>query len=127
VAVDIQPKDIHFAKIFRRTTDIYLLGFLTPSFDSALHFRELFHSRPGRWGATGYANPEVDQLIETIEAELSTYVRDALIEQVWRILLDDVVVVPLHRQMIVWAMRKELKLPISPLNSPSFHRARLIA
>jgi peptide/nickel transport system substrate-binding protein len=48
VKVDAQPKEIHFAKLFERRTDFYLLGFLTPSFDSALHFRELYHSQAGR-------------------------------------------------------------------------------
>jgi peptide/nickel transport system substrate-binding protein len=50
VKVDAQPKEIHFAKLFERRTDFYLLGYLTPSFDSALHFRELYHSQAGRWG-----------------------------------------------------------------------------
>ena len=125
VKVDAQPKEVHFAKLFERRTDFYLLGYLTPSFDSALHFRELYHSRPGRWGATGYANPALDQLIERIDAGLVTYARDALIEEAWRIILGDVIVIPLHRQMIVWAMRDELDLPVSPLNSPTFSRARL--
>jgi peptide/nickel transport system substrate-binding protein len=125
VTVDAQPKEIHFAKLFERRTDFYLLGYLTPTFDSALHFRELYHSRAGRWGATGYANPSLDALIEQIDADLVTYSRDALIEQAWRIILDDVVVVPLHRQMIAWAMRDELNLPVSPLNSPTLSRARL--
>jgi hypothetical protein len=31
----------------------------------------------------------------------------------------------LHRQMIVWAMRDELDLPVSPLNSPTFRQAKL--
>jgi peptide/nickel transport system substrate-binding protein len=125
VTVDAQPKDIHFAKLFERRTDFYLLGYLTPSFDSALHFRELYHSQAGRWGATGYANPALDALIERIDGELVTYARDALIEEAWRMILDDIVVIPLHRQMIVWAMRDELDLPVSPLNSPTFSRARL--
>jgi peptide/nickel transport system substrate-binding protein len=125
VTVDNQPKDIHFAKIFQRETDFYLLGFLTPSFDSALHFHELFHGRPGPWGATGYANPVLDALIERIDGELGTYHRDAMIEQAWKIILDDIVVVPLHRQVVVWALRETLDLPMSPLNSPSFREARL--
>jgi peptide/nickel transport system substrate-binding protein len=125
VTVDAQPKEIHFAKLLERRTDFYLLGYLTPSFDSALHFRELYHSQAGRWGATGYANPALDALIERIDAELVTYARDALIEEAWRMILDDVVVIPLHRQMIVWAMRTELDLPVSPLNSPTFSRATL--
>jgi peptide/nickel transport system substrate-binding protein len=125
VQVDAQPKEVHFAKLFERRTDFYLLGYLTATFDSAHHFRELYHSRAGRWGATGYANPALDELIERIDAELVTYARDALIEEAWRMILDDIVVIPLHRQMIVWAMRAELDLPVSPLNSPTFSRATL--
>jgi peptide/nickel transport system substrate-binding protein len=123
VRVDARPKEIPFAKLFERRTDFYLLGYLTPSFDSALHFRELYYSRAGRWGATGYANPALDVLIEQIDTALVTYARDALIEQAWRMILADIVVIPLHRQMIVWAMRDELDLPISPLNSPTFSQA----
>jgi peptide/nickel transport system substrate-binding protein len=125
VMVDARPKEVHFAKLFERQTDFYLLGYLTPSFDSALHFRELYHSQAGRWGATGYANPALDQLIERIDATLITYARDALIEEAWHMILNDIVVIPLHRQVIVWAMRDGLELPVSPLNSPTFSRAKL--
>jgi peptide/nickel transport system substrate-binding protein len=125
VTVDAAPKEVHFAKLFERRTDFYLLGYLTASFDSALHLRELYHSRAGRWGATGYANPALDALIDQIDGVLVTYARDALIEKAWRMILDDVVVIPLHRQMIVWAMRDGLDLSVSPLNSPTFSRARL--
>jgi peptide/nickel transport system substrate-binding protein len=124
VRVDAQPKAVRFAKLFERRTD-FLLGYLTPTFNSALHFRVLYHSQAGRWGATGYANSTLDQLIEQMDAELVTYARDALIEQAWRMVLDDIVVIPLHRQMIVWAMREELDLPASALNSPTFSRAKL--
>jgi peptide/nickel transport system substrate-binding protein len=125
VKVDAQPKEVHFAKLFERRTDFYLLGYLTATFDSALHFRELYHSRAGRWGATGYANPALDALIDQIDGVLVTYARDALIEKAWRMILDDLVSIPLHRQMIVWAMRDGLDLPVSRLNSPTFSRARL--
>ena len=48
-----------------------------------------------------------------------------LVEEAWRMILDDIVVIPLHRQMIVWAMREGLDLPVSPLNSPTFSRAKM--
>jgi peptide/nickel transport system substrate-binding protein len=54
-----------------------------------------------------------------------TYARDALIEEVWRIVLGDVVFLPLHHQVLVWAMRENLDLPVSPLNYPLFREARL--
>jgi hypothetical protein len=36
------------------------------------------------FAGTGYADPEVDALIDEIEGQMVTYVRDALIEKVWR-------------------------------------------
>jgi hypothetical protein len=46
-------------------------------------------------------------------------------EQVWRRLLDDIVVVPLYRPSVLWAMRDTLKVPISTNNGPVFWQARL--
>jgi hypothetical protein len=40
---------------------------------------------------------------------------------------DDIVYIPLHHQVIVWAMRDEVELPIDPGNQPRFRLARLIA
>ena len=76
-------------------------------------------------GEPGYANPALDVLIEQIDTTLVTYARDALIEQAWRMILADIVVIPSHRQVIVWAMRDKLDLPISPLNSTTFSQASL--
>ena len=35
-----------------------------------------------------------------------------MIEEVWKMVRDDIVYVPLHRQVIVWAMRDGLELPV---------------
>ena len=52
-----------------------------------------------------------------------TYGRDALIEEVWKIVLDDIVYIPLHHQVLVWAMRDNLDIPVSPLtNVPGLPR-----
>ena len=51
-----------------------------------------------------HANPGVDELIDAIGIELVTDGRDAMIEEVWRAVLADVVVVPLHHQIMVWAL-----------------------
>ena len=44
-----------------------------------------------------------------------TYGRDAMIEEVWKIVLDDIVYIPLHHQMIVWAMRDNLEIAVYPV------------
>jgi peptide/nickel transport system substrate-binding protein len=77
------------------------------------------------YNATGYANPHVDDLIDAIETALVTYARDAMIEEVWKTVRDDIVYVPLHHQVIVWAMRDQLELPIDSGNRPRFRLARL--
>jgi peptide/nickel transport system substrate-binding protein len=48
-----------------------------------------------------------------------------MIEEVWRIVLDDVVYIPLHHQIIAWARRDQLDPPVYPCNSPTFREARL--
>jgi peptide/nickel transport system substrate-binding protein len=73
----------------------------------------------------GYANPRVDNRIDTIETALVTYARDAMIEEVWKTVRDDIAVVPLHHQIIFWAMRDGLDLPVDPQNIPRFRLARL--
>lgn len=76
---------------------------------------------------SGYSNPQADELIEKIESTMITYARDAYIEEVWRIVLDDIAYIPLHHQQIVWAMRDNLELPVFPFNRPLFREARLTA
>ena len=73
----------------------------------------------------GYASPELDALIDTAGAELSSVVRDALIEQVWRRVLPDVSVVPLYRRKFLVGVRDWLEVPVNPGGTPYFTEARL--
>jgi peptide/nickel transport system substrate-binding protein len=111
-------------KIQTRATDFFWWGYNDP-FDSVWVFRDRYHSE-AEFAGTGYADPEVDALIDQIEAEMITYGRDALIEQVWRKVLDDIVYVPLYRRINAWALRTDLDLPISIMDGgrPEFRDAR---
>jgi peptide/nickel transport system substrate-binding protein len=75
---------------------------------------------------TGYGNPRVDELIAAIDAEIVTYLHDVLVEKVWRVALDDIALLPLHHQVLVWALREDLELPIDPRGFPWFQIARLV-
>jgi peptide/nickel transport system substrate-binding protein len=126
ITVDQLSEDARFARIYDRTTDLYLHNEYASSMDSREILRQ-YHSEPSKQGATGYANPRLDDLIEQIEEELLiTYGRDALFEEAWRIILEDIVVVPLFRPVVVWAMRKDLELPIGVDNVPYFYTARFL-
>jgi peptide/nickel transport system substrate-binding protein len=111
-------------KIQTRATDFFCWGYSEP-FDSIWWFKARYRS-DAEFAGTGYADPEVDALIDQIEGEMVTYVRDGLIEQVWRKVLGDVVYVPLFRPINAWALRADLDLPISIMlgGAPEFRDAR---
>jgi peptide/nickel transport system substrate-binding protein len=122
VDLSVAPMGEHIAKLRERRTDFYMLGWGTQTFDSHNPFVYLYRS-DGQYNATGYAR--VDEQIDAIGTELVTYARDPMIEEVWRTVLADVVVVPLHHQIMVWALRDRLELPIDALDFPRFRLARL--
>jgi peptide/nickel transport system substrate-binding protein len=124
VTVAARPMREHFPMVRNRETDFYLLGWGNPTYDSLFPLSYLIRS-DAPYNATGYANPRVNELIGTIETALVTYARDALIEEVWKTVRDDIVFVPLHQQVIIWAMRDQLDLPVDPRNFPRFRLARL--
>jgi peptide/nickel transport system substrate-binding protein len=124
VTVAARPMREHFPMVRNRETDFYLLGWGNPTYDSLFPLSYLIRS-DAPYNATGYANPRVNELIGTIETALVTYARDALIEEVWKTVRDDIVFVPLHQQVIFWAMRDQLDLPVDPRNFPRFRLARL--
>jgi peptide/nickel transport system substrate-binding protein len=110
-------------KIQTRATDFFWWGH-TEAFDSFWMFKDRYRS-DAEFAGTGYADPEVDALIDQIEGEMVTYARDDLIEQVWRKVLGEVVYVPLYRPINAWALRADLDLPIAILNGrPEFRDAR---
>jgi peptide/nickel transport system substrate-binding protein len=124
VTVAARPMREHFPWIQNRANDFYLLGWATSTFDSLNHFTYLIRS-DGPYNGARYANPRVDDLIDTIRTAMVTYARDALIEQVWKTVREDIVYVPLHHQVIAWAMRDRLELPVDPWNWPRFRLAQL--
>jgi peptide/nickel transport system substrate-binding protein len=124
VTVAARPMREHLPMIEKRETDFYMESWGTSTYDSLEHFDYLLRTN-GPLNATGYANPRVDDLIEVVRTALVTYARDAMIEEVWKMVRDDIVYVPLHQQVIVWAMRDQLDLPVDPQNVPRFRLARL--
>jgi len=112
VTLSAIPKTIHFPKIKNRETDFYMLGWGVPTLDSHYVFSFLVKGQEKGWNGTGFDNPEINDLISQIEKEVDFPKRDAMIAQVWKKLRDDVAYLPLHHQVIVWAMSDKLDIPI---------------
>ena len=121
VTANPQPKDAYWTKVGNRESDLWFDTWF--AFDS--HWIFVNSYRTGDIdNMSGYSNPRVDELIDKIDREMVTYGRDAMIEEVWKIVLDDIVYIPLHHQTNVWAMRDNLDIPVFPVGFPLFREAR---
>ncbi|MEK0083823.1 ABC transporter substrate-binding protein [Benzoatithermus flavus] len=127
VVADIPPYPVFRQRVTDRASDFYLSAdHPGMTLDSGESFHDLYYQARPHWlAAPGYADPVTEGLIERIDGEVSTPVRDALIDQTWRRVLDDIVVVPLYHTVWVWAMRDWLDVPPHALPWPLFRQARL--
>ncbi len=122
VKLDAVPKAQHFPKIQKRTSDFYMLGWGVPTLDSHYVFNYLLH-KDGSWNATGFNNPRVNEITEAIAVETDLDKRAALIDEAWTIVKKEAPYVPIHHQVIAWAMADKLDLPIAADDSPRFRFA----
>ena len=112
VKLDAVPKAQHFPKIQKRTSDFYMLGWGVPTLDSHYVFAYLLE-KDGSWNATGYDNPRVNEITQLITAETDLDKRTALIDEAWHLVKADMPYLPLHHQVIAWAMAEGFDIPIA--------------
>jgi len=95
-------------------TSFYMLGWTPATYDAHNALKSLLETRaPGGHGLTnlgGYSNAHVDQLIQQISVELDAKKRLAMIDEAMKTIQDDVGVIPLHQQTIVWAAKTNIEL-----------------
>jgi peptide/nickel transport system substrate-binding protein len=114
-----QSKTKHFPAIQNGEAELYLLGWGVPTYDSEYAFSFLHHTRTGRygvWNLTRYSNPELDKSIEALSSEIDIAKRNAAIGEIWKTLQDETIYIPLHDQLIAYAMKSDLDVPVSPDN-----------
>lgn len=117
VNLEAVSKSQHFPKIQNRNTDFYLLGWGVPTLDSHYVFSYLLASN-GSWNAGGYSNPKIDELTAAMATETDIAKRTAMIMQAWEIVKADMPYVPIHHQVIAWAMSDRVDIPIAADDSP---------
>ncbi len=113
VNLNAQTKSKYFAKTGspKYDTDFYLLGWTPATYDANNALYALLGTRNGQRGEInngGYSNPKLDSLIEQIGVEQDAKKRDAMIDEAAEIVQKDVADIPLHQQVIVWAMKKSV-------------------
>ncbi len=112
--LNAMPRAPFFPKIQHDDTSFYMLGWGVPTFDALYSFQSLAHATWRRATATGTsaATPtaKMDALVEPDEDRDRPAKRKAAIRDALTIYREDVPHIPLHHQMIPWAMRSNVNV-----------------
>jgi peptide/nickel transport system substrate-binding protein len=87
------------------------MGWGVPTYDALYSFQSLLQSRDGQpgngiWNYGRYSFAEMDRLINIMKNELDATKRTAAIHAALKIYREDIPHIPVHHQMIPWAMQK---------------------
>ncbi len=113
VKVNAMPRAIYFPKIQNFDSSFYMLGWGVPTFDSQYALQSLLRTlvpktADGDYNLGRYSNPKVDALVDQLKTEIDTKKRAALAREITQIHMTDVGHIPLHHQVIPWAMRSNV-------------------
>lgn len=121
VTLASRPVAEHSPIILANESDFYLLGWGVPTFDSAYVFNDLVHSKTDKHGTYNvglYSNPELDAKIIALGTEVDLDKRNASVAEIWEVVKNDRVLLPVHNQVLAYAMRDDMTLPVHPENQP---------
>jgi peptide/nickel transport system substrate-binding protein len=112
VNVNAMPRATYFPKIQKYDTSVYLLGWGVPTFDALYSLQSLAMTvgkdGDGNFNLGRVSNAEYDKLVEGIKQEVDPAKRNAMITKALQIHNAQVMHIPLHNQVIPWAMRKNV-------------------
>ena len=129
VNLDAKTKSQHFSEIKEgdangMTSDMYMLGWGVPTFDSHYVYSYLFESS-GSWNKVNFSNARVDELVASMGVETNLEKRNAMIAEAWDITQDNVAYLPLHHQVVNQAAKSNVDVPIRMNNEPLFRFANV--
>lgn len=111
VRVEAAPLSVFLGRVRNQEASFALIGW--GSFAADLALRSLLASpNPekghGVWNWARYANPGLDRLIEQALGSVDIKKREALAREASAVAINDVALVPLHHQVVSWAMNKNV-------------------
>lgn len=116
-----ETKTLYFPKALKREVTAYMLGWQPAGNDGHNALWALFNTpQPGGQGQFNlgrYSNPRLDELTQQIAVELDPPKRAALMHDAWKLVVDDVAVLPLHNQQLSWGAKRNVQLVQQPDNS----------
>jgi peptide/nickel transport system substrate-binding protein len=125
VTVDAIPRAQFFPKAAKLEVTAFLWGWGSDSPDAIFTLKPVLHSldRARGLGTNNngdYKNAELDNLIDGAANEMDMAKRQKMIDRAIAIVQDEVLVIPLHRQVIPWASRAGVTVVHRPNNQVNF-------
>ena len=72
----------------------------------------------GSWNGSLYSNADLDAKIESLSTEVDLDKRNATIAEIWAQVQEDRVFLPVHNQLLAYAMKDGISLAVHPENQP---------
>ncbi|MGQ0662913.1 MAG: ABC transporter substrate-binding protein [Pseudomonadota bacterium] len=118
--LNAMPRATYFPKIQKYDTSFYLLGWGVPTFDALYTLQSLARTvgqgGDGNFNLGKFSNAKFDALVDQIKTEIDQPKRDRLIAEALKIHNAEVAHLPLHHQVIPWAMRANVEVVHRPDN-----------
>lgn len=106
------PLVTYFPMIQRYEASIYMLGWGVPTFDALYSLQSLTRSvgtgGDGNYNVGRYKHPRMDVVVDRVKVETDLPVRNRFLTEGLQISNDTVSHIPLHNQIIPWAMKKSV-------------------
>jgi peptide/nickel transport system substrate-binding protein len=114
------PLVTYFPMIQRYEASIYMLGWGVPTFDALYSLQSLTRSvgtgGDGNYNLGRYNNTRMDYIVDRAKTETDLPVRNRLLTEGLQLSNDTVSHIPLHNQVIPWAMKKNVDVVHRPDN-----------
>ena len=114
------PLVTYFPMIQRYEASIYMLGWGVPTFDALYSLQSLVRTvgtgGDGNYNVGRYSNPRMDVIVDRVKVETDLPVRNRFLGEGLQLSNDTVSHIPLHNQIIPWAMKKNVDLVHRPDN-----------
>ena len=115
-----QPLVTYFPMIQRYEASIYMLGWGVPTFDALYSLQSLTRTvgtgGDGNYNVGRYSNARMDYIVDRVKTETDLLVRNRLLTEGLQLQNDTVAHIPLHNQVIPWAMKKNVDVVHRPDN-----------
>lgn len=112
--LNAMPRATYFPKIQKYDTSFYMLGWGVPTFDALYSLQSLAQTvgpgGDGNFNLGRFSNAKFDALVNQVKVEIDQEKRNAMIVDALKIHNAEVAHIPLHHQVIPWAMRSNVEV-----------------